>query len=134
MKYKLLIVDDEPPSLRKIKRCILEAGVNFEIVAEASNGEMALRKVRQASPDVIVTDILMPVTNGLDLIEQCKSFNKDIRAVILSGYSEFEYAKRALRLDVKDYLLKPIDVPSVKEVLKRIHAELESEHFTRADA
>jgi YesN/AraC family two-component response regulator len=77
-------------------------------------------------PDLLITDIKMPVLGGLELVERIRRTNPDLRIVIVSGYSEFEYARRAIELGVDEYVLKPVDVESLRETLRRVRIRLEA--------
>ena len=82
--------------------------------------------VERYLPDLLITDIKMPVLGGLELVERIRRTNPDLRILIVSGYNEFEYARRAIELGVDDYLLKPIDVENLREILRRIRIRLEA--------
>lgn len=103
--YTILIVDDEFPA-RRLMHMLIEPLQDFSIVGEADNGKDALELWRRLKPDVLLTDIEMPQMNGLDLIECIRRENPQQLIVILSCYESFNYAQRAMRLGVKDYLVK----------------------------
>lgn len=115
-----MVVDDEREVLDTLERYIGDAGLGFSVVAKALNGEEALRLLSTMTPDVLITDIKMPVIDGLTLLKQAKEHGWDGHAVLVSGYDEFEYAQQAIRLNVRDYLLKPIFPDTVAELLKNI--------------
>lgn len=123
--YKVVVVDDEPLILRSIKKSIEDTHTGFTVVGEAMNGEDSVAVIEKAAPDVIFTDIRMPVVDGLALIEELRKRKIQTKIVILSGYQEFGYAKRALKLGVEEYLLKPISRKDLKELLCRIYEDLE---------
>ncbi|WP_282936268.1 response regulator [Paenibacillus sp. RC67] len=122
--YKVLIVDDEYLIKKSLNKLITESGYGFTTVLEAEDGEEALELVLQMSPDLIITDINMPVMDGLELIRECKVRQLMCEIVILSGYNEFEYARQALRYEVKDYLLKPIRPEQLDNVLRIVSSKL----------
>ena len=123
---RVVLVEDEPLLLRNIKQMIEEAHKNFKVVGEALNGIDALELIRKLSPDVVFTDIRMPLMDGLELLEKLqKEDNKPI-AVVISGYQEFDYAKRALKLNVVDYLLKPISPEALGSLTCELYIRLES--------
>ena len=96
----------------------------FRVCGEACDGEEALGKIRELNPDLVVTDIRMPVMDGLQLIEHCTIvMNTPIRFVILSGYDDFPTARRALMFGALDYWLKPIDVEEIHAALEKISRE-----------
>ncbi|MCM3361085.1 MULTISPECIES: response regulator [Bacillaceae] len=119
---KVLIVDDEPYIREGIKVMIDWGNYGFEICYEAGNGEDALQIILDHELDIVLTDIKMPVMSGLELIKQVKkSVDKEIRFVILSGFYEFEYAKKAIQYKVTDYLLKPIQEKELIDLLETIN-------------
>lgn len=105
MKRTILIADDEY-SARKMLHIHLEQLENYSVVGEAANGQKALELFRSLQPDILITDIQMPIMNGLDLIESIRKEKQDQIVIILSCYESFSYAQRAIRLGVQDYLVK----------------------------
>ncbi|MDG0813848.1 response regulator transcription factor [Cohnella rhizosphaerae] len=122
--YKIVVVEDEPLLLRSIVRSIRDAHSGFRIAGEAMNGTAALEVIAQSNPDVVFTDIRMPKMDGLSLIEALRARGNAAKIVLLSGYQDFEYAKRALRHQVEDYLLKPLSDASLKQLLEKMHGDL----------
>lgn len=121
---KLLIVDDEPMIREGIRRV---AGLHcpaYGTVYEAADGDEALTTAMNQMPDVIITDIQMPRLGGIEFIRQLRAENPEIVVLIISGYDDFEYAQNALKLGVKDYLLKPVDSADLAERLNAIAREL----------
>lgn len=98
--YKVLIVDDESWVLENYRLGIDWASKGFEVVDTASNGMEALEKIRQLHPDLVLTDIRMPVMGGLEMIRQAKQMFPDLEFVVISGYAEFSYAQKALNFGV----------------------------------
>jgi two-component system, response regulator YesN len=125
--YKVVVVEDEPLILRSIKNSIIKAHSGFYIDGEASNGEDAIDIIEKSQPDVVFTDIRMPILDGLSLVEELRKRMIQAKIIILSGYQEFDYAKRALKYGVNDYILKPIDQDYLKDLLEKIYTELENE-------
>lgn len=105
--YKVLIVDDEPLMREGMERVIRKACPDFSRIDSARDGDEAL--TLEVVPDVVITDIRMPNMDGLEFIEQLKAEHPDVIVLMVSGFDEFEYAQRGLKLGVKDYLLKPVD-------------------------
>jgi len=124
--FKVFVVEDEPFILKTIKQMIGNANLNFEIVGDAYNGEVALPLIRDSRPDIVFTDIKMPVMDGLALIQNLRESNPDIVTVVISGFQEFDYARQSLQLGVYDYLLKPLSSQALENLLKRIHAQLKA--------
>ena len=105
---KMLVVDDEFFIRRGIIDSIPWADYQIEICGEATNGEDALAKLYTLKPDIILTDIRMSPMNGLEFIDTVRKTHSHIKIIILSGYDEFEYARKAISLGVSEYLLKPV--------------------------
>lgn len=122
--YKVIIVDDEPPFIRSITRMVNRYCSEFEVVDFAYNGKEALEKLATLDIDVLITDIKMPVIDGIKLLKTVHYKYPHIQTVIVSGYQDFEYAKAALKIGVIDYLLKPIDKSQFTEVMNKISEEL----------
>lgn len=115
--YKVLLVDDEYFPREALKMTIPWEEYGCVICGEANNGYDGIEKAKELNPDMILTDINMPLMDGLDMIKEIQSTQPDILFSIVSGYSEFEYAKRGIELGVNDYILKPIDD---KELIKTV--------------
>lgn len=119
---KLLIVDDEEIICSTIAKVIDWKELNIALIGTCLDGVEAYHTILDESPDIVMTDIRMPGISGLELIERISHTNLDTQFIILSGYGEFEYAKRAMRCGVRHYLLKPCEkeqiISCVKEVIK----------------
>ncbi len=126
MGYKVLVADDEYIIRRGIIS-FLKQYEDFELVAEAEDGEMALELARVKNPDVCFVDINMPFLNGLQFIEALKTVNPRAVVVIITGYDKFEYARAALKLGVFEYLLKPLMEDPFGEMIKRVRERLQRE-------
>lgn len=120
---KLIIVDDEP-KIRKGLFKLLEAQEGFQITGVFEDVRTALKALYELEADVIITDIKMPEVSGLELIRQIRERNLNIRIIILSGYSNFSYAQKAIELGVTRYLLKPTDPRELLSVLRELEQEL----------
>jgi two-component system response regulator YesN len=118
--FKLIIVDDEYLIRESLKRSIpwQEWGIDFQ--GEANHGKTALELIDRVKPDLVLTDIRMPVMDGIELAKKIKEKYAYIKVLFISGYSDFSYAQQAFKLGVNDYILKPIDNEQVKESLERI--------------
>ena len=123
--YKVLIAEDEELIREGIKNILPWEELGFHVIHCASNGAEALRLWEEESVDLIVTDISMPEKTGLDLLEEIREQDKRVRFIILTGYDEFSYAKTAIRLDVEDYILKPINEEEMQESIKKSRKKLE---------
>lgn len=123
-QYRVMVVEDEQIILKDIVNEIKKLDLGFDEIFEASNGRDAFNYFCVHKPDLIITDIKMPVLDGLSLIEEIRMIDKDVPIIILSGYNEFDYAKKALKYDVEDYLLKPIEVDLLEKTLLEIIAKV----------
>lgn len=115
---KLLIADDEQLVRFSIRDILGEIPIVFDI-AEVGSGTGLVEQVKKCLPDIALVDIRMPGMSGLQAIEQLSRIASNTKWIILSGYSEFEYSRSALRLGVIDYLLKPVDPEELKKTLGR---------------
>ncbi|HRF47231.1 MAG TPA: response regulator [Anaerolineales bacterium] len=127
MPYKVFFVEDEDVTREGIRDTVDWRANGFEFCGEASDGEMALPLLQAANPDVLITDIKMPFVDGLQLSSFVRERMPWVKIVILSGHDEFAYAQRAIRLGVAEYLLKPITVRTVHQVLQKLGAQLDEE-------
>lgn len=122
--FKIMLVEDEPPILHMIKDMIDSGNQSFMVSDYAFNGRDALRKLEESTPDAIITDIKMPFVDGLELISKINELYPKVLCIILSGYSDFEYARSAIRLKVFDYLLKPIQPDELNNLLAKLYINL----------
>jgi YesN/AraC family two-component response regulator len=125
-RFSYVIAEDEERMRDYLARKVAELDQRFECVGMAADGEEAIELVECHMPDLLLTDIKMPVLSGLEMVQRIRRANPDLRIVIVSGYSEFEYARKAIELDVDEYVLKPVDVESLRETLRRVRIRLES--------
>lgn len=124
LMYTVLLVDDEPLVLEGLRFMINWESYGFRVCGEASDGEEALERIQELNPDLVVTDISMPIMDGLQLIEYSKQvLNTKGHFFILSGYDDFTFARKALTYGVFNYWLKPIDVEEIHTSLLKLHIE-----------
>lgn len=125
---KLLIVDDEEIICNTIATTIDWKSVDIELMGTCQDGVEAYHMILDELPDIVMTDIRMPGISGLELVERIMKTDLNVHFIILSGYGEFEYAKRVMKCGIRHYLLKPCDdqqiLESVKEVAKECRKEL----------
>ncbi|WMJ86882.1 response regulator transcription factor [Anaerocolumna sp. MB42-C2] len=122
--YRLLIVEDDSTIRRGLVKIIEEMGLPVETIQEAENGQSALALCESFFPHIIITDIRMPLMDGLEFIATIDQEQPGLSFVIISGYSDFDYAKKAIQYGVKEYLLKPIEKEELKTALLRIIEQL----------
>ncbi|MFF2094042.1 response regulator [Paenibacillus sp. NPDC058174] len=131
MKLRMLIVDDEPIICMGLKETLPWHELDIEIAGEAYSGLEALAILEKEKVDLILSDIRMPEMDGLDLAAKLHEIEHPASFILLSGYEEFEYAKRAIQYNVKDYLIKPVDVDqlmrTVESVCRTIRAAREKQ-------
>lgn len=123
--YKVILVDDEALTRESISQNVPWEEMEFELIGTAENGQEALNLIKECPPDLVLTDICMPVMDGLSLSEQIQKSYPNIKVVIISGYDDFEYAKQAMRYEVSNYIIKPITSHELVEELKRIKIKIE---------
>ncbi len=124
---RMLIVDDEPVICEGLRCTINWEEIGVHVVGEAYDGAEALQIVNEQEVDVVLSDIRMEGMDGLQLAERLKDQFPNVRVIMLSGYEDFEYARQAIRLGVSDYLLKPVDIDELIEVVKKIAAGIQAE-------
>lgn len=117
---QVILVDDEPLMLEWLKSSAQWANFDMQVCGAARNGKNALKLIQEKRPDLVITDIKMPLMDGLELIERVHSLCLPVTFVVLSGYDEFEYAQRAIRFNVVEYLLKPLSTQNLITCLTRL--------------
>ncbi len=127
-KYKLIIVEDEYLIRKNLIKKIKSLSLPIELVGEASNGEDAMQLANELCPSIIITDIKMPRSDGLELIKYIHHNYPSIKSIVLSGYDEFKYAQAALRFGAKDFLLKPVKIDDLKSSIQNILVMLDGEN------
>ena len=125
MTYTVIVADDEELLLTNLVQKIQKADPDFLVAGTAQTGDQALALVEKLSPDLVVTDIRMPVMDGITLLTKVREQFPFTKFIITSGFSDFEYAKKAITLKVSDYLLKPVDSEELKEALSKIKQEFQ---------
>lgn len=123
--FRVMVAEDELPLLRGLSRLIQRLDPRFEVVFQAKNGKEALEHLSQHDVDVLFTDINMPVVNGLELMERARQLDPSLLVVVISGYNDFEYARKALQVGAKNYLLKPIDRQELQTFLTELAQEMQ---------
>lgn len=130
MSYKYLVVEDEPLIRGNLIKKIGALGLPFEKAGEAGDGRTALELIRKSPPELVITDIRMPVMDGIALVQNLYENYPGIFSVILSGYDDFKYAQQAIRFGVNAFLLKPVKPEELKSTLQKILISLDSQHET----
>ena len=124
---KVFICEDESIVREGLRDMIPWEKYGFEFVGDAPDGEMALPMIRKLKPDVLITDITMPFMDGLSLCKIVMGELPNIKIIIISGYSDFEYARQAIDIGVEQYLLKPVTRTAMQKVLSQVSDKIENE-------
>jgi two-component system response regulator YesN len=131
---KAILIDDEIFARKGLCALIPWRDLGFDIVAEASDGEEGLALIRHHQPDLVITDIRMPVVDGLTLIRSAKEQKlTKTKFIVITGYNDFSYAQKALRFGADDLLLKPVDEEELAAALRRIAGKLDQVARLSAD-
>ncbi|MDD2214603.1 MAG: response regulator, partial [Oscillospiraceae bacterium] len=125
--YNILLVDDEKLVIKSLQATVNWAKYGFQVAGFALSAQEALEKLEQLKPQVVITDIKMPHTTGLDLLRQIKQRAPDPYCMVISGYAEFEYAQQALSMEAVGYCLKPFDAEEIGRYLERIRQRLDED-------
>ena len=124
---KVFLVEDESVIRDGLRDKIPWEQYGFRFVGEAADGEMALPMIRKTRPDVLITDIKMPFMDGLSLSKIVSEEFPRTKIVIISGYDDFEYARKAIEVGVDQYLLKPITRLMMKKTLLELKEKIEQD-------
>ena len=124
-KWKVLIADDEPMIREGLRESIAWTELGIEISAEAEDGEEALELALEHDVHIVLADLNMPIMNGIEMISALKNQKPNCQVIIITGHDEFAYAQQALRLNVTDYILKPVKPEQLFQVVTRVRDHLE---------
>ncbi|MFC7681890.1 response regulator [Paenibacillus sp. GCM10028914] len=125
---KVLLVDDEAPILNNLNKVIPWNDLGMEVIGLARSGIEALSIAEEHDPDLVLCDIRMPVMDGLTFITKLRESGSDAEIFLLTGYQEFEYAREAIKLRVKDYISKPIHYFELQDRIREIGEEIRKKH------
>nr|WP_020620566.1 response regulator [Paenibacillus daejeonensis] len=131
--YTVLIVDDEYYFRQALKVSLPWAELGLQLIGEAKNGEDALELMRNLHPDIIMVDINMPIMDGLTFIAKARSEGFHSKFIVLTGHSEFTYAKHAIQLGVSNYVLKPIDAEEIQSSLNEMKQLINHERHAKLE-
>lgn len=120
---KIAIADDERLIRLSLRSMIEDIKIHDCTIIECKNGKELIEVVKSIKPEIVFADIKMPIFSGLEAIENCMNFSKDTQFILTTGFSEFEYAKKAIQLGVYDYLIKPIEPVKLNEIINNIVKE-----------
>ena len=120
---KIIIVEDEDIIRNGLVHTIDWLSMGCIVIADAANGQEGLEKILELAPDIVISDIKMPIMNGIDMIKSAMEKVK-FKSLILTSYAEFDYAKKAIELGVSDYLLKPVSEEKIRSSIEKVNREL----------
>ncbi len=123
--YRVVVCEDEPLLLDRMRRKIDHLDCGFRVTGCAENGREALELLAEAGADLVITDIRMPVMDGIELIRRVREQQPRLECALISGHGDFEYARTALRLGICEYLLKPVSEDELQQALVRIREKLD---------
>lgn len=123
-----MIVEDEAPIREGMEKILKKLSPSYVLAGKACDGLEGLEVIRREKPDVVIMDIRMPDMDGLTMLENLREEGVTSKAVILSAYSDFSYAKRAMELGVSNYLLKPVKIQELRKVLQQMEEEVREEN------
>lgn len=131
---KIVIVEDEIRIREGIKKLLIKLNNEENIVvAEAENGQEGIEIICREKPDVVITDVKMPILDGLEMLKQAFQRVPSMKAIVLSAYSEFEYARTAMKLGVTEYLLKPIVLGEFMNAMESVRRQIENDKNTKPE-
>lgn len=125
--YRILIVDDDPALRFIYKKMSIWQEYGFEIIEESSNGKDSIEKQEKGSFDIIITDIRMPILDGIGMLQKMREKGIMTYTILLSSYNEFEYARQAMILGASDFIVKPVKEEELAEALSRARGYLDRE-------
>ncbi|WP_010245095.1 response regulator transcription factor [Acetivibrio cellulolyticus] len=124
--YRVMIIDDEKPIRNLLKNILIREDLKIEVAGEAESGIEAINTMEEVLPDIAFVDIKMPFMDGIEFSKLAISRYPNLKIIILTAFSDFEYARQCIGIGVCDYLLKPIVRADIREVLLKIIKDLDS--------
>lgn len=123
--YSILLVDDEKMELDMLAGYIRWEDMGIRVAGTAKNGREALQRMEELRPDIILTDVRMPIMDGLEFSRRAKRIDRNVQIVFLSGHDEFHYIKAALAVEAVGYLLKPLDMEELQQLMNKVKLKCE---------
>lgn len=120
----IVVVEDEVRTRKGIINLISKIDKGYKIIGEAVNGIEGIKVIEETHPQLVITDIKMPQLSGLEMLQRFKNTNTTFKSIMLTGFAEFDFAKEAVSLGVFEYLLKPITIEDLRDVLERVDQEI----------
>ncbi len=128
-KLRIVVVEDEYRVRTGVVKLIGKIKPEYQVIGEAENGLIGLELISACKPDLVIVDIKMPLMDGIEMLSQLKQKGIRHKTIILSGYSDFEFAQKAIKIGVSEYLLKPVTANDLEQTLKNIEKEVEMERI-----
>lgn len=132
-KYSIILVDDEREIIEGIIQKVDFESLGFVVVGAAENGEEAYQLSLKLKPDIVMSDIIMPFMDGLSLGEKLKEELPNTKLILFSGHDDLEFAHRAIKMNVVEYVLKPVNAQEIGKILTNVKQQLDQEYETRRD-
>ncbi len=129
--YNVVVVDDETWICKLIRKIVDWDSLGFSIIGSESDGYSALESIKEHKPELVITDIRMPGLDGIGLIKAVRDLKLDVEFIIISGHSDFEYARTALTLNAFAYILKPLDKDEFHEILQQVKVKIDNKRTIR---
>ncbi|HUX50409.1 MAG TPA: response regulator [Spirochaetia bacterium] len=129
--FNVVLVEDEPAALRYLQTLVERTCPELTVAATAGDGEQGFEISRKLHPDLVITDVKMPIVNGIDLVRRLKEQLPEIPVIIVSGHEEFDFVRQALDTGVVDYLLKPVAARKLRAVYETLRPRLEAQRSAR---
>ena len=132
--FSLMIIDDEERIRRGLRIYMPWKEMGFEVIADAENGKAGLEMIKKYDPDVILSDIRMPLMDGIELVERLRKEGNQSKIVFLTAYTDYELMRKAIQLGVRDYVQKPVESNEIRAIFQRLYNELSEEGRTSKPA
>ena len=126
---RIIVVEDEYRTRCGVVKLVNKINPEYLVVGEAENGIEGLELIKELKPDLVIVDISMPLMDGIEMLSKLKKEGIKHKTIILSGYSEFDYAQKAIKIGVNEYLLKPVTANDLEQTINNIQKELQMERL-----
>lgn len=128
--YSVILLDDEELIIQSLRKTISWSDLNCYIRASANNGKRGKELIDQSCPDILIADIKMPGLSGLELAEYCAQYHPKCKVIIVSAYADFDFARKAIKAGIIDYLLKPINKQDLTAAIRKAIADIQKQEET----
>lgn len=125
----IVVVEDAKPIREGLANILHRIDSTYQVAGKAADGVEGLKLIREIKPDLVIMDIQMPDMDGLTMLEKVREEKIDCKVIVLTAYSDFNYAKKAIELGIENYLLKPIKIAELKNALHQVEESLDKERF-----